>query len=107
MFWLNNIVSHFLVVRFGGAKLDAFQKFLIWLEKHVKGRMKHGLGDRRRDMLQHFLEMKGVQGRTIAGVGGAMIEGVNILGAGADTTSIAILAVLGHLTLRPKIVPRL
>jgi hypothetical protein len=30
-----------------------------------------------------------------------MIEGVNILRAGADTTSIAILAVLGALLLHP------
>ena len=36
-----------------------------------------------------------------------MIEGVNILGAGADTTSIAILACLGSLAVNPDSVPKL
>lgn len=36
-----------------------------------------------------------------------MIEGVNILGAGADTTSIAILAVMGQLLLHPEAYSRL
>lgn len=107
MFWLNNAVSQFLVELFGGAKLNAFKQFLKWLELRVKSRMKTGLGDRRRDMLQHFLEMKGVQGRSAATVGDVMIEGVNILGAGADTTSIGILAVLGELVMHPEIMPRL
>lgn len=50
IFWLNNIASQFLVERFGGAKLNAFQNFLKWLEKRVTDRITHGLGDRRRDM---------------------------------------------------------
>ncbi|KAH6670576.1 cytochrome P450 [Halenospora varia] len=91
MFWLNNYVTKFIVERFGSAKMNAFQGFLRWLEQRVTDRMKYGLGTRRRDMLQHFIEMKGIQGRP-TGVGDVMIEGVNILGAGADTTSIAILA---------------
>jgi cytochrome P450 len=106
MFWLNNPVSQFLVDKLGGEKLNAFQKFLKWLEKRVTDRMKHGLGDRRRDMLQHFIEMKGIQGKQ-TGVYDVMIEGVNILGAGADTTSIAILAVLGDMIVHPEIMPRL
>lgn len=50
--------------------------------------------------------MKGVKSQP-AGVGDVVIEGVKILGAGADTTSIAILAVLGDIVLHPEIVPRL
>jgi len=107
MFWFNNPLSQFLVKRFGGVKLNAFQKFLEWLERRVRDRMEHGLGDRRPDMLQHFLDMKGIQGQQRADVGDAMIEGVNILGAGADTTSVAILAVLGDIVIHPEIVPRL
>ncbi|CZR58774.1 related to pisatin demethylase / cytochrome P450 monooxygenase [Phialocephala subalpina] len=106
MFWLNNYVTRFIVERFGSAKMNAFQGFLRWLEQRVTDRMKYGLGTRRRDMLQHFIEMKGIQGRP-TGVGDVMIEGVNILGAGADTTSIAILAILGDLILHPEIVPHL
>ena len=45
MFLLNNIVFQFLVERFGRTKLNAFQKFLNWLEKRVTDRMEHGLGD--------------------------------------------------------------
>lgn len=107
MFWFNNAVSKFLVERLGGSKLNAFEKFLKWLETRVIERMQNGLGNRRRDMLQHFIEMKGIQGQSKAGVGDAMIEGVNILGAGADTTSVAILAVLGDLVLHREVLPRL
>jgi len=39
--------------------------------------------------------------------GGILAEGVNILGAGADTTSIAILACLGDLAANPDVVPKL
>ena len=106
MWWFNNYVTKCLMERFGSAKMNAFQGFLRWLQQRVTERMKDGLGTRRRDMLQHFIEMKGVQGQP-TGVGDVMIEGVNILGAGADTTSIAILAVLGDLILHPEIVPRL
>ncbi len=106
MFWFNNSITKFFVERFGSPKMNAFRGFLRRLEQRVTDRMEHGLGTRRRDMLQHFIEMKGIQGQP-TGAGDAMIEGVNILGAGADTTSIAILAVLGNLILHPEIVPRL
>ncbi|KAH8591714.1 cytochrome P450 [Bisporella sp. PMI_857] len=107
MWWFNNSVSKYLVKKLGGAKLNAFDNFLQWLEKRVKARFENGLGDRHHDMLQHFVDMKGVQGTTNSTVGDVMIEGVNILGAGADTTSVAILAVLGDIVKHPEIVPRL
>jgi cytochrome P450 len=106
MFWINNGLSRFLVENVGGEKLKAFQKFLIWLENRATDRMKHGLGDWRRDMLQYFIEMKGIQGKQTT-VYDVMIEGVNILGARADTTSIAILAILGDMILHPATMLRL
>jgi cytochrome P450 len=52
-------------------------------------------------MLQHFINAKDQNGQPVQ-KSDVMIEGVNILGAGADTTSIAILAVLGALLLHPE-----
>ena len=102
MFWFNNSFSRWMVKRFGGARLNALDVFLEWLEERVDERMKNGLGDTRRDMLQHFIEAKDQNGQPVK-KGDVMIEGVNILGAGADTTSIAILAVLGALLLHPEV----
>jgi hypothetical protein len=68
--------------------------------------MGNGLGNRQKNMLQHFIEMKGVNGKPVE-KGDVMIEGVNILGAGADTTSTAIVAILRDLVLRPEDFSRL
>lgn len=100
MFWFNNPVAQWLVKTFGGKRLNSFSIFLDWLDRRVTERMATGLGDRRRDMLQHFVEAKDMNKQPVK-KGDVMIEGVNILGAGADTTSIAILAVLGALLMHP------
>jgi cytochrome P450 len=63
--------------------------------------MREGQSDRRRDMLQHFIDAKDQSGQPVK-KGDVMIERVNILGVGADTTPIAILAVLGALLLHPE-----
>ncbi|KAL1982523.1 hypothetical protein VTN96DRAFT_1248 [Rasamsonia emersonii] len=102
MFWINNALAQWLIKRFGGKRLNSFSIFLDWLDRRVSERMKNGLGDRRKDMLQHFIEAKDMDGKPVW-KGDVMIEGVNILGAGADTTSIVILAVLSALLLhRPE-----
>jgi cytochrome P450 len=94
MFWFNNPIAQWLVKNLGGRRLNAFSVFLDWLEARVDTRMKEGLGDQRRDLLQHFIDAKDQSGNPVK-KGDVMIEGVNILGAGADTTTVAILAVLG------------
>ncbi|KAL4874501.1 cytochrome P450 [Aspergillus karnatakaensis] len=53
-----------------------------------------------RDMLDHFVEMKDPQGAP-AGIGDVLAEVGNLLAAGADTTSVAIKAVLGPLLQDP------
>ncbi len=105
MWWFNNPVSKWLFERFGPAELQAFPKFLKWLEARVVDRMKNGLGGRRMDMLQHFVEMKGSPSSPTesATKEDVMTESVLILGAGADTTAISIQTILGHLIMYPGV----
>jgi len=77
MFWFNNPVAQWVVKKFGGRRLNAFTLFIEWLDKQVEKRMTEGLGDRRRDMLQHFIEAKDQNGESVK-KGDVMIEGVNI-----------------------------
>ncbi|KAJ9245288.1 hypothetical protein DTO169E5_1155 [Paecilomyces variotii] len=100
MFWFNNSIAQWMVKNFGGKRLNSFNVFLKWLDKRVTERMTNGLGTKRRDMLQHFVEAKDMSGQPVK-KGEVMIEGVNILGAGADTTSIGILAVMGAILTHP------
>lgn len=106
MMWFNNPVAQWVVKHFGGKRLAAFSLFLNWLEKRVEERYRTGLGDKRRDLLQHFIEAKDTSGNPVKKAD-VMIEGVNILGAGADTTTIAILATLGALLRHPDAIRRL
>ncbi|KAH7142828.1 cytochrome P450 [Dactylonectria estremocensis] len=102
MLWFNNPLAKWAVRTFGGERLNAFDIFLEWLDKRVGERMTHGLKDeQRRDMFQHYSEVKDPQGLPVK-KGNAMIEGVNILGAGANTTTIGILAILGSLLTDPQ-----
>ncbi|KAH7254582.1 hypothetical protein MRS44_016745 [Fusarium solani] len=107
MFWFNNSAARWFVRTFGGGRLNAFDVFLQWLEKRVEQRMEAGLAPgQRRDMLQHFIESKDPQGLPVK-KGDVMIEGVNILGAGADTTTIGILACLGAILTHPSVKQKL
>ncbi|CAI4215965.1 unnamed protein product [Parascedosporium putredinis] len=106
MFWFNNAVAQWLVKRFGGKRLSAFNLFLDWLDARVAERYRNGLGGKRRDLLQHFIEAKDMTGNPVKKED-VMIEGVNILGAGADTTTIGILATLGALLQHPESISRL
>lgn len=101
MFWFNNAIAQWFVKNFGGKRLNSFNIFLQWLDKRVTERMTNGLGNKRKDMLQHFVEAKDMSGQPVT-KGDVMIEGVNILGAGADTTSIGILAVMGAILTHPN-----
>lgn len=101
MFWFNNSIAQWMVQNFGGKRMNSFNVFLQWLEKRVTERMINGLGNKRKDMLQHFIDAKDMSGQPVK-KGDVMIEGVNILGAGADTTSIGILAVMGAILTHPE-----
>ncbi|RKL07790.1 hypothetical protein BFJ70_g16867 [Fusarium oxysporum] len=107
MLWFNNPLYKWFVRTLGGTRLNAFDVFLEWLNNRVEQRMTHGLAPgQRRDMLQHFIEVKDPQGLPVK-KGDVMIEGVNILGAGADTTTIGILACMGTLLTHPEAKQRL
>ncbi|CEI61762.1 unnamed protein product [Fusarium venenatum] len=102
MFWINNPVSKWLTKHFGGDRLNAFDVFIDWLDSRVEERMTKGiLPNQRRDLLQHFIEAKDPRGYPV-GKKDVMIEGVNILAAGSDTTAIGILACLGYLLTDPR-----
>lgn len=100
-FGFNNLVAQWAVKNFGGKRLNAFSVFLDWLEQRVDERMEKESEENQRDMLQHFINAKDRKDKPVK-KGDVMIEVVNILGAGADTTSIAVLAVLGALLLHPE-----
>ncbi|KAH7242764.1 cytochrome P450 [Fusarium tricinctum] len=101
MSWINNPVSKWLTKTFGGSRLNAFDVFIDWLDRRVEERMTNGLSPGQpRDLLQHFIEAKDPQGRQV-GKKEVMIEGVNILAAGSDTTAIGIVACLGYLFTNP------
>ncbi|GME30288.1 hypothetical protein PV09_09786 [Neofusicoccum parvum] len=104
MSWINNPLTQWAIRTLGGRRLNAFSVFLAWLEKRVDERMA-GSGGGRRDMLQHFIDAKDTAGFPVTKAD-VMIEGVNILGAGADTTSIGILACLGALLQHPDCLRR-
>ncbi|SPO07790.1 related to pisatin demethylase / cytochrome P450 monooxygenase [Cephalotrichum gorgonifer] len=106
MFWFNNPVVQWALKNFGGKRLAAFSLFLNWLDNRVEERYRNGLGDKRRDLLQLFIDAKDISGNPVK-KGDVMIEGVNILGAGADTTTIGILATLGAILHRPHAARRL
>lgn len=106
MYWMNNKFARYLVQKFGGARLNSFEIFLNWLDTRIDERMRNGLGNRRFDMLQYFINGKDPSGNLVT-KGEVMIEGVNILGAGADTTAISILAVLGNILQNPDAFQRL
>lgn len=106
MFWFNNPAMQWVINNFGSKRLTAFSLFLNWLDNRVEERYRSGLGDKRRDMLQIFIDAKDMSGNPVRKED-VMIEGVNILGAGADTTTIGILATLGALLRHPDAVSRL
>lgn len=95
---LFNPLTQFLVSTFGGK--GAFAHFNTWLADQLAARRARGppKDGAKGDMLDHFIAMKDPDGRP-AGDRGVLIEGGNIIGAGADTTSIGIRSVLGQLLL--------
>ncbi|KAI1131093.1 cytochrome P450 [Nemania abortiva] len=105
-YWINNSVSRFLIRHLGGRRLNAFNIFNDWVERQVDDRMRNGLRGARRDMLQHFIEAKDQNGNPVT-KGDVVTEASNILGAGADTTAIGILAIIGNVISNPRVMRKL
>ncbi|KAL2848899.1 cytochrome P450 [Aspergillus pseudoustus] len=93
-YWIANPVTGFLAPRLNLRIADyarAFQRFSI---DKILSRMQNRGEGTTNDMLDHFLQMKTVQGEP-APLLEILAEVGNLLAAGADTTSVAIKAVLG------------
>ncbi|KAI4596292.1 hypothetical protein KJ359_005421 [Pestalotiopsis sp. 9143b] len=98
--WFNNPLSRFIQQNLGnGIKPEAFW---VWLISTVNGRLSENTdGERNRDMLDHYISMKEVDGSK-AFLPSILSEIGNLVGAGADTTSIGIRSVLAQLILHPE-----
>lgn len=74
MFWFNNFIVRYLIRKYGGESMNAFENFLGWLEKRVDQRMHEGLSDRRPDLLQYFINGKTPDGNPVMKAAEVMIE---------------------------------
>ncbi|CEL11547.1 hypothetical protein ASPCAL14648 [Aspergillus calidoustus] len=105
--WLLNPVIHKIARLLRLRLTDYARAFTNFSINKVIQRMQGGSnksGDR--DMLDHFVDMKGPRGEP-APLGDILAEVGNLLAAGADTTSVAIKAVLGPLLKDPARYARL
>ncbi|KAI9926751.1 hypothetical protein ASPWEDRAFT_177239 [Aspergillus wentii DTO 134E9] len=78
--------------------MDSFRE---WTSQKVRDRMDNMTDQRREDMLAHFCRMKDAKGNP-ASFGEVLMEALNIIGAGADTTSIGMRTCLYRLCLDKK-----
>ncbi|XRM40663.1 hypothetical protein ABZX51_003975 [Aspergillus tubingensis] len=90
---------------------NSFHHFRQWSVNRVRARMQESaaptLGkSTRKDMLHHFVQMKDANGNP-ASEGEVLIEAMNIIGAGADTTSIGMRACLYYVCTHPAVYKRL
>lgn len=105
--WLLNPVIHRIAHLLHLRITDYARAFTSFSIDKVIQRMREGsnkTGDR--DMLDHFVDMKDPRGEP-APLGDILAEVGNLLAAGADTTSVAIKAVLGPLLQDPARYDRL
>ncbi|KAK9774578.1 putative Cytochrome P450 [Seiridium cardinale] len=97
LIWINNPITQFIASIVSRGKHESFAKFQNWMFSHVATRLAEPVGvERDKDLLDHFISMKERDGSS-ATPGSAMIEIGNLIGAGADTTSIGIRSVLAQL----------
>lgn len=103
MIWINNPVTQTILsvverLMQSGSSFDTFGK---WMVDQLMKRLSESEGtERKADMLDHYIAMKEPDGSK-ATVPSILAETGNIIGAGADTTSIGIRAVLAQLVLHP------
>ncbi|KAJ5382246.1 hypothetical protein N7517_000157 [Penicillium concentricum] len=80
--------------------------FQRWSSEQVRKRQEGKNISERKDMLYHFINMKGPDGAP-ASHGEILMETLNIVGAGADTTSIGMRSTLHYICLNPERYARL
>ncbi|CAK7218969.1 hypothetical protein SEUCBS140593_003734 [Sporothrix eucalyptigena] len=100
MLWVYNPITQFIQSLLS----SDFAKFHMWNREQLAKRLAEPAEERatrKRDMLDHFISMKEPDGSP-ATQGSILIEGGNIIGAGADTTSIGIRTVLAQLVLHQE-----
>ncbi|KAH6980715.1 cytochrome P450 [Ilyonectria sp. MPI-CAGE-AT-0026] len=104
MIWINNPVTQTILsivqrIMQSGSSFNTFGK---WNVDQLMKRLSEPEGaERKTDMLDHYIAMREPDGSK-ATVPSILAETGNIIGAGADTTSIGIRAVLAQLVLHPE-----
>ena len=102
MLCFRNPVSQ-LIWKIVTGKPAAYSGFQKWLMSAMNNRMKEvpdTATKRGRDMLDHFFAMKEIDGSKV-GLPSVLAEVGNLVGAGADTTSVGIRSVLAQLISHP------
>ncbi|EXJ76401.1 uncharacterized protein A1O5_00909 [Cladophialophora psammophila CBS 110553] len=103
--WVMNPVFSAAVELFGGT--NGLEKLKSFSHAKIAARKEARDGANREDLLSHFLKMKKVDGPEPASFGEVLIEAMNIVGAGADTTSIGIRTCLYYICTHPQVYKQL
>ncbi|KAI1245470.1 hypothetical protein MGN70_012360 [Eutypa lata] len=93
------------VMKWCGNK-SPIEDFFTWTSRAVQDRMSDKALSKRHDMLSYFIDMKDVNGNP-ANFREILLETHNIVGAGADTTSIGLRAALYFTCTRPIVYAKL
>ncbi|EXJ54841.1 uncharacterized protein A1O5_12907 [Cladophialophora psammophila CBS 110553] len=105
LFPINNSLIQSMATMLGG------KNPLVEMQRYAEGRVnarKQGKDEvGREDMLAHFVRMKSLDGTGLADQGEVLVEAMNIIGAGADTTSVGMSACLYYLGMHPDAYNRL
>lgn len=104
--WINNPLMKWSIKNFGGKELNAFDHFLAWLAKRVEVRMSPKSNNTRKDLMQYFIDAKDQRNQPVSKAD-IMSDGMNLVAAGSETTSIALCAIIGDVLLRPHVLLRL
>ncbi|KAK4620725.1 uncharacterized protein CLAFUR5_10740 [Fulvia fulva] len=98
VWWVQNSLSQKLLKAFAPPWMNGAASFRAWTDQQVRNRMdeERKTSDHDRDMLDHFVDMKGLKSQ-FATAAEVQIEVGNLIGAGADTSAIGIAVVLGQL----------
>ncbi|KAH7082090.1 cytochrome P450 [Paraphoma chrysanthemicola] len=80
---------------------ELFKELVIWSNKKIADRLANHQDVKRDDMLGHFCRMKTIDGKPVP-ADDILIEAVNLVGAGADTTAIGMKACLYYLAKSPE-----
>jgi cytochrome P450 len=100
--WFRNTVSQMLSKLWRCGNPFSFDAFTKWTLSTVQGRMTEKADEeRQRDLLDHYFSMKEVDGSQ-AKLPSVLAEIGNLVGAGADTTSVGIRSVLAQLISHPE-----